>query len=47
MLVTEFVNTLLMSLPDSWLAFITAVNASGIGPSADLLIAQVLDEDHT
>ena len=44
---TEFVNTLLMSFPDSWLAFITAVNASGIGPSADVLIAQVLDEDHT
>ena len=36
-----------MSLPDSWLAFITVVNASGISPSADVLIAQVLDEDHT
>ena len=26
--------------------FITVVNASGIGPSADVLIAWVLDEDH-
>ena len=43
---TEFMNTLLMSLPDSWSVFITVVNASGIGPSADVLIAQVLDEDH-
>ena len=41
---TEFMNTLLMSFPDSWLAFITAVNASGIGPSVDVLIARVLDE---
>ena len=39
---TEFANTLLMSLPDSWLVFITAVNASGIGPLADVLIARVL-----
>ena len=44
---TEFMNTLLTSLPDSWLAFITAVNASGIGPSVDVLIVQVLDEDCT
>ena len=43
---TKFTNTLLMSLPDSWLVFITVVNASGIGPLADVLIAQVLDEDH-
>ena len=35
---------ILMSLLDSWSAFITAVNASGIGPSADVLIAQMLDE---
>ena len=42
---TEFMNTLLTSLPDSWSAFITAVNASGISPSADVLIAWVLDED--
>ena len=42
---TEFANTLLTSLPDSWSAFITVVNASGIGPSADVLIVQVLDED--
>ena len=44
---TKFANTLLMSLPDSWSVFITAVNASGIGPSADVFIAQVLDEDCT
>ena len=44
---TKFANTLLTSLPDSCSAFITAVNASGIGPSADVLIAQVLDEDCT
>ena len=43
---TEFTNTLLTSLPDSWSAFITTVNASGIGPSADVLIAWVLNEDH-
>ena len=43
---TEFTNTLLTSLPDSWLVFITVVNASGISPSADVLIAWVLDEDH-
>ena len=42
---TEFANTLLMSLPDSWSAFITAVNASGIGPLAAVLIVQVLNED--
>ena len=42
---TEFVNTLLTSLPDSWLAFITVVNVSGIGPLADVLIARVLNED--
>ena len=42
---TEFVNTLLTSLPDSWLVFITLVNASGIGPSVDVLIARVLNED--
>ena len=42
---TEFMNTLLMSLPDSWSVFITAVNASGIGPSADVLIVWVLNED--
>ena len=42
---TEFANTLLMSLPDSWSAFITVVNASGIGPSADVLIARVPHED--
>ena len=35
---TKFMNTLLMSFPDSWSAFITAVNTSGIGPSADILI---------
>ena len=44
---TKFTNTLLMSLADSWSVFITAVNASGIGPSVDVLIAQVLDEDCT
>ena len=44
---TEFANTLLTSLPDSWSLFITAVNASGIGPSVDVLIAWVLDEDRT
>ena len=43
---TKFMNTLLMSFPDSWSAFITAVNTSGIGPSADILIVRVLDEDH-
>ena len=43
----EFANTLLTSLPDSWSAFITAVNTSRISPSADVLIAQVLNEDHT
>ena len=42
---TEFTNALLTSLPDSWSVFITAVNASGISPLADVLIAQVLDED--
>ena len=43
---TKFANTLLTSLPDSWSVFITVVNASGISPSADVLIARVLDEDH-
>ena len=42
---TEFTNTLLTSLPDSWSAFITVVNASGIGPLVDVLIAWVLNED--
>ena len=44
---TEFMNTLLTSLPDSWSVFITVVNTSGITPLADVLIAQVLNEDCT
>ena len=44
---TEFVNTLLTSLPDSWSVFITVVNASGISPSADVLIVWILNEDCT
>ena len=42
---TDFANTLLTSLLDSWSAFITAVNASGAALSADILIAQILDKD--
>ena len=44
---TKFTNTLFMSLPDSRSAFITAVNASGISPSADVLIVPVINEDRT
>jgi gag-polypeptide of LTR copia-type/Pol polyprotein, beta-barrel domain/Integrase core domain/Domain of unknown function (DUF4219)/GAG-pre-integrase domain/Zinc knuckle len=42
---TDFSNTLLTSLPDSWSSFITAVNAGGIAISSDVLIARILDED--
>ena len=42
---TEFSNTLLTSLPNSWLAFITAVNANRAGKMGDILMAQVLDGD--
>jgi gag-polypeptide of LTR copia-type/Pol polyprotein, beta-barrel domain/Domain of unknown function (DUF4219) len=41
----DFSNTLIMSLPSSWSAFITAVNAGGGGMPADVLIAWILDED--
>jgi gag-polypeptide of LTR copia-type/Domain of unknown function (DUF4219) len=41
----DFSNTLLTSLPSSWSAFITAVNAGGGGITADVLIARILDED--
>ena len=42
---SDFANTLLTSLPDSWSTFITAVNAGGIAISSNTLISRILDED--
>ena len=41
----DFANTLLTSLPDTWSAFITTVNASGAPITSETLIARILDED--
>ena len=41
----DFANTLLTSLPDTWSAFITAINASGALITSEILIAWILDED--
>ena len=43
----DFTNTLLTSLPDTWSPFITTINATGAAISSEILIARILDEDHT
>ena len=46
----DFLNTMLTSLPDSWSAFITTINAGGAGIASEILIDWIrirldLDED--
>ena len=40
----DFSNTLLTSLPKTWLTFITAVNAGLLTLTSDALIARILEE---
>ena len=42
----DLTNMLLMSLLDTWSAFITTINTSGAPITSEMLITWILDEDH-